>query len=240
MDIYPNNYNSPFKPTCLEDFLISDKPSRMQLAAIVEGRLPFPLFGKNVILLYGLNGSGKSTLALLLPQLLEKSAKLVGSTRANGFFESSHYWELTECALGMNSVSMLTKLNERCKNMMATSPSGWHYEILDEVDLLTPAAQASLKAAITFANSTIFILTTNHLPKLDIGLRDRSVLVEMNQPKPADCVPLAQRFFRQMGLTGNEVEPMLFEQLAAASRGSMREFGIAVATLGIGLGGTVV
>jgi DNA polymerase III delta prime subunit len=119
------------------------------------------------------------------------------------------------------------------------SPSGWHYEILDEVDLLTAAAQASLKTAITFANSTIFVLTTNHLPKLDMGLRDRSVLVEMNQPQPADCVPLAQRFFRQMGLTGNEVAPSLFEQLAKASRGSMREFGTAVATLGIGLGGAI-
>ena len=239
MNIYPSNFNSPFKPTCLADFLISDESSRKQLAAIVEGRLPFPLFGKNVILLHGLNGSGKSTLALLLPQLLEQSAKLVGSTRANGFFESSHYWELTECALGMNSVAMLTNLNERCKNMMATSPSGWHYEILDEVDLLTAAAQASLKTAITFANSTIFVLTTNHLPKLDMGLRDRSVLVEMNQPQPADCVPLAQRFFRQMGLTGEEVAPTLFEQLAKASKGSMREFGTAVATLGIGLGGAI-
>jgi len=239
MNIYPSNFNSPFKPTCLADFLISDGSSREQLAAIVEGRLPFPLFGKNVILLHGLNGSGKSTLALMLPQLLEQSAKLVGSTRASGFFTSDNYWELTECALGMNTVSTLTDLNERCKSMTAMSPSGWHYEILDEVDLLTAAAQASLKTAITFANSTIFVLTTNHLPKLDMGLRDRSVLVEMNQPQPADCVPLAQRFFRQMGLTGNEVAPTLFEQLAKASKGSMREFGTAVATLGIGLGGAI-
>jgi len=56
----------------------------------------------------------------------------------------------------------------------------------------------------------------------------------MNQPQPAACVPLAQR------LTGNEVAPSVFAQLAAASKGSMREFGTAVATLGIGLGGTIV
>jgi hypothetical protein len=97
---------------------------------------------------------------------------------------------------------------------------------------------AGLKTAITYANSTIFILTTNHPTKLDIGIRDRSILVWMNQPKPADCITLAQRFFRQMGLTGDEVAPRVFAQLAAASRGSMREFGTAVATLG--LGGTVV
>jgi len=240
MNIYPSNFTSPFKPTCLADFVISDEASRKQLEAIVDGRLPFPLFGKNVILLYGLNGSGKSTLALLMPQLLEQSAKLVGSTRNNGFFASDEYWELTKCAIGMNSVAMLAKLNERCTNMWALSNSGWHYEILDEVDLLTEAAQASLKTAVTYANSTIFILTTNHLPKLDKGLRDRSVLVEMNQPKAADCVPLAQRFFRQMGLTGDEVSPAVFEQIAEASRGSLREFGTAVAAMGIGLGGVIV
>jgi len=238
MNLYASNFANPFQPTCLADFIISDEASRKQLEAILDGRLPFPLFGKNAILLHGLNGSGKSTLALLLPQLLEKSAKLVGSAR-NGFFGSDKYWELTECALGMNSVTMLAKLNDRCKNMYALSNSGWHYEILDEVDLLTEAAQASLKTAITFANSTIFILTTNHLPKLDKGLRDRSVLVEMNQPNAADCVPLAQRFFRQMGLKGDEVEAAVFEQIAEASRGSLREFGTAVATMGIGLGGVI-
>ena len=240
MNIYPSNFNSPFKPTALADFVISDDASRTQLDSIVNGRLPFPLFGKNAICLWGINGSGKSTLALMLPQLLEQSARLIGSQRAAGMFASSHYWELTECAIGMNSLSMLTDLNKRCKDMMATSPSGWHYEVLDEVDLLTPAAMAGLKTAITFANSTIFILTTNHPSKLDKGVRDRCILVEMNQPQPAACVPLAQRFFRQMGLTGDEVAPSVFAQLAAASKGSMREFGTAVATLGMGLGGTIV
>jgi len=141
--------------------------------------------------------------------------------------------------MGMNSVATLASINARSRNTWALSNSGWHYEILDEVDLLTNAAQASLKTTITFAKSTIFILTTNHLPKLDKGLRDRSVLVEMNQPKAADCVPLAQRFFRQMGLKGDEVEAAVFEQIAQASRGSLRDFGTAVATLGIGLGGAI-
>ena len=126
-----------------------------------------------------------------------------------------------------------------CRRLYKVRHSVWHYEVLYEVDLLTPAAMAGLKTAITFANSTIFILTTNHPSKLDKSVRDRNILVEMNQPQPAACVPLAQRFFRQMGLTGNEVAPSVFAQLAAASRGSLREFGNAVATLGMGLGGTI-
>ena len=240
MNIYPNNFSSPFKPTSLNDFVISDAASKQQLEAIVSGKLPFPLFGKNSLCLWGAYGTGKSTLALLLPQLLEQSANLVGTTRTAGLFQGTNYWDLTECAIGMNSVTMLTDLNNRCKSMTALSPSGWHYEILDEVDNLTVAAQASLKTAITFANSTIFIITTNHPSKLDSGLKDRSILIEMNQPKADDCVPLAQGFFRKMGLQGNEVPETVFAGLAKASRGSLREFGTAVATLGISLGGKIV
>lgn len=240
MNIYPNKFSSPFKPTSLNDFVISDAASKLHLEAIVNGKLPFPLFGKNSICLWGTYGTGKSTLALLLPQLLEQSANLLGTTRAAGLFASATYWELTECAIGMNSVTMLTDLNTRCKSMNALSPSGWHYEILDEVDNLTVAAQASLKTAITFANSTIFIISTNHPSKLDSGLKDRSILIEMNQPKADDCVPLAQGFFRKMGLKGDEVPESVFVELAKASRGSLREFGTAVATLGIKCGGQLI
>jgi len=233
------NFTSPFQPTSLSDFVISDAASRIQLETILSGRLSFPLFGKNAICLWGTNGTGKSTLALMLPQLLEKSAKLVGTQRWNDTFISPNYWHLTECGIGGNSVSMVTDLNKRAKHTLGLSPSGWHYEILDEVDILTAAAQASLKTAITFANSTIFILTTNHPSKLDAGLKDRCLLIEMNQPKPADCVPMAQSFLRQMGLTGNEVSVADLEKLATASRGSFRDFGNAIAILGIGFGGTI-
>jgi len=239
MNIYPNNFSSPFKPTSLNDFVISDEASRKQLDAIVNGRMPFPLFGKNCICLWGLNGSGKSTLALMLPQLLEATAKLIGSNRNKGIFESEQYWELTECGTGSNYSAMLSNLNERCKSMTAMSPSGWHYEILDEVDLLTPLAMASLKTAMTFANSTIFVITTNHPSKLDMGVKDRSILVEMNQPQPELCLPLAIRFLQKMGLNGDEVPSTTLLQIAKASRGSLREFGTAVATLGLSYGGVI-
>jgi DNA polymerase III delta prime subunit len=239
MNIYPSNFKSPFKPTRLDDFVISDESSRLQLQSILSGKQPFPLFGRNAVLLWGTYGTGKTTLALFLPQLLEQSGAMVGSHRGAALFTSPRYWHLTECALGSNSVTVVNDLNERSKSMVATSPSGWHYEVLDEVDLLTPAAQASLKTAITHANSTIFVMTTNHLSKVDQGIRDRSVLVEMNQPKPADCRLLGQRILQRMGLRGNEVTEAELDSFAAASRGSIRDFGSAVAIRGIALGGVI-
>jgi DNA polymerase III delta prime subunit len=238
MYIYPSNFDSPFKPQTLSDYVISDTPSRNLLESIFGGKLPFPMFGKNGICLWGVNGTGKSTLALMLPQMLEQAAKLPQANRTT-ILHKDEYWHLAKCGISNNSVSMLNSLNERCEDVHSYSPSGWHYEVLDEVDLLTTAAQASLKAAMSFAKSTIFILTTNHLSKLDQGIRDRCYLIEMNQPNPDDCVALAQRFFRQMGLTGNEVAPSVFTQLAQTSRGSIREFGTAVTTLGISFGGVI-
>ena len=237
--IYPSTFNSPFLPESLDDFVISDPASRKQLEGIVSGRLPMPLFGKNAICLWGTYGTGKSTLALVLPQLLEASASLV-STQRNAIFLSDRYWHITECALGSNTVSMMMDLNKRCKESAGYSPSGWHYEILDEVDLLTPAAQASLKTAITFANSTIFILTSNHLNKLDRGIVSRSILIEMNQSADAnDYIRLAQRLLKRMGLLGDELNVEQIATYAKASRGDLRDFGTAVATEGVSRGGSL-
>ena len=65
MNIYPSNFNSPFKPTALADFVISDDASRTQLDSIVNGRLPFPLFGKNAICPWGINGSAGFFVAVI-------------------------------------------------------------------------------------------------------------------------------------------------------------------------------
>jgi DNA polymerase III delta prime subunit len=105
--------------------------------------------------------------------------------------------------------------------------------------VLTPAAQSSLKSAITFAKSTIFILTTNYLKKLEAGLTDRCVLVQMNQASNDAYVPLGQRLLQKMQLTGNEIAPLVMEQYAQAARGSIRDFGSAITIEGLPHGGVI-
>ncbi len=230
--------DNPFTPTALADFVFSDDKSKTLLESIVSGRLPFPLMDKKAICLWGSYGTGKTTLAALLPTLLEQSGTLQTTVRGGSPW-GGDYWHLTPCGSGANSVSMIGDLNKRIQSGIGYSPTGWHFEILDEVDLLTEGAQQSLKATFTQANETIFILTTNHLPELDKGLLDRSMLVAMNQPKPSAMAEQGRQFLRKMGLTGDEISAIKLEQMAAESRGSIRDFGTAMLIEGRSLGGVL-
>jgi DNA polymerase III delta prime subunit len=228
-----------FEPTSLNDFIFNDEPSRIKLESITNGKLPFPIFGKNAICLHGMPGTGKTTLALLMPTLLEQTGNLLPSIRSVNLFDAPRYWNVSMCGYAKTSVSIIAELQDRVSSDVTFSPSGWHYEILDEVDVLTPAAQSSLKSAITFAKSTIFILTTNYLKKLEAGLIDRCILVEMNQAANAAYVPLGQRLLQKMQLTGSEITPLVIEQYAKAARGSIRDFGSAIAVDGLANGGVI-
>lgn len=232
------NHHNPFAPTSLADFVFSDEQSRLMLESIVSGPLPFPFMGKNAICLSGTYGTGKTTLAELLPTLLEQSGKLKPTVRGGSPW-GGQYWHLTPCGAGSNSVAMMGELHKRIQSGVVYSPTGWHFEILDEADLLTESAQQSLKATLTQAEETIFVLTTNHLPRLDKGLVDRSILIAMNQPKPFAMAEYGRQLLRKMGLKGDEVGSTELEQMAAASRGSLRDFGSAIALAGLARGGTV-
>jgi replication-associated recombination protein RarA len=227
-----SNMQNSFAPTSLDDFVISDSVSELTLKTILNGRLAFPLM-KQAICLWGTYGTGKTTLAQLLPGLLEASGKLLKSQRPGSLFGGDYYMHVTPCGAGANAVSVMQDMNKRMASDASYSPSGWHYEILDEVDLLTTTAQASLKSLITQASSTIFVFTTNHLPRLDGGLVDRSLLIEMNQPKPEQMEVMGRRFLRQMGMIGDEISAEKLHAMAKASRGSVRDFGTTVVTAGL-------
>ena len=51
----------------------------------------------------------------------------------------------------------------------------------------------------------------------------------MNQPAPELMEAQGRRFLRKLGLTGNEIDTATLREMAVASRGSLRDFGSAVA-----------
>lgn len=233
-----NNDLNPFAPKTFSDFAISDPVSRLLLENIVNGRLPFPMGGKSVLCIWGTYGSGKTCLAKLLPVWLESSGHLRKTPHAQCLWDAE-FTHLTPCGSGSNSTSTMQDLHKRTASEVCYSATGWHFEIFDEADLLTVAAQASLKAAITQAESTIFILTTNHPGRLDSGLRDRAHLIEMNQPAPDELVEPGRRMLRLMGLTGDEVSQDVLINLANNSRGSMRDYCNSIAMVGMRHGGAI-
>ena len=210
-------------PKTLDDCLISNPMSRKRLQEILDGIMPFPKGDMNAICLCGTYGTGKTTLAKLLPALLEASGHMKKITDAGGILKFRDLWHLTQCG-GTSSAELLESLTTRIKTF-AQSDSGWHYEIFDEIDVLDKArGQSKLKSAMTHAENTVFIFTTNFPDRVDQGILDRSHLIEMNQANANDFVMMAESWLLREGLPAGAVERAALLTLADQARGSLRKF----------------
>ena len=197
-----------FKPKSLDECVISDVRSKDILSQILNGQLPFPAFGKCGILLHGDYGTGKTTTASLLPELIEVSR---GGSNA--------YYDLYRCAQGMNGAQLIPKIEART-SLISLNLSGLHYSILDEVDNLTDAAQASLKAIMDCKHG-VFILTTNDITKIDKGIVNRSHVIHMLVAQSKDWLPIVKRLITTMGANCPPESTLL--PVIASCNGSGRE-----------------
>jgi replication-associated recombination protein RarA len=183
------------KPKTVSDFIYGNEESRLRIKDVVTGEQPLPYAGKSGVLLYGTYGTGKTTLANMLPNAIE-----VGTT---GHIQAlpEHY---IGCRQGLNGV----QVSQTIDKILATqslNASGKHYIIIDEVDVLTKQAQESLKSSLNTTRG-IFVLTTNSVSKLDKGLLDRCVLVEMNASDPESYLPLAHKITASYEVVLNDDE----------------------------------
>ena len=209
MCINLSSFDEIFTPKKLSDFVFNKYKDVNIIEHCINGTFGFPGSGKNGILLYGDVGTGKSALAKLLPDLIEQGRTGKPSTCAR----------FINVQLGNNSSELIVKINNQCELIPFDS---FHYFVLDEVDNLITASMSSLKVAMNAGYRTsIFILTTNHLAKIDKSVKSRCHLIDFNPAPSAHWLPVLQRIFSYYGITGLSNASLL--QLIHPCNGNARD-----------------
>ena len=176
-----------YEPKTLEDIVFAEDANKMKLMQIVNGQRPFPMSGKNGILLYGVNGTGKSALARLLPDAIEAVKTGVPADEKFVHIQQND-----------NGADMLRVLQMRTQTMPFASH---HFFVLDEVDNLTAKAMTSLKSLMN-TPQTLFVLTTNKFASIEIGVRDRCHCIPFNAAPSVKWLPLARRMLSDARISG--------------------------------------
>jgi replication-associated recombination protein RarA len=210
---YPN-------PSCLNDFALKPQ-TRSKLEAVLQGVVQVPGNGISGLLLYGLYGSGKTTMARLLPGWLEttKATNVLANKPVDQVVDTqATMYDFHSCAQGQNGTSLMNSIQNQC-SFVSLSSSGLHYILLDELDNLTSAAQASLKAIMNFKH-VVFIMTTNNLNQIDKGVMNRSILIDMNA---APTLVWVNKILNDLQATGGKTMPAAaIEEIVEAGKGSCR------------------
>ncbi|ABX14201.1 AAA family ATPase [Burkholderia multivorans] len=164
-----------------------------QIQMVLSPTYRFPADGKNGLILYGPYGTGKTTVAELLPAAIEaKHSAETPNVRAEA------------CRPSHNGVDLIASISEQIIHFPMSGTH--HYIILDEVDNLTPAAMQQLKSAMNRPygsqnHDAVFIMTTNHVEKIDQGVIGRSRLVSFEPMSMTVWIPLARQALFKNGIS---------------------------------------
>lgn len=208
------------QPSSPDDFALMPH-TRAKLEAVLDGTIRFPGNGITALLLYGLYGTGKTTMAKLLPGWLETvktTATLTNLPVGKVVATEDPVYSLYPCAQGQNGATLINNIQNTC-SYMSWNASNLHYVILDEVDLLTAAASASLKAIMN-RQDVVFILTTNHLEKIDPGVINRSIVLDLNAAPTPEWVVKIKGIYTASGLVAPPDQAI--EGIVNAGNGSAR------------------
>lgn len=206
------NIFSKYKPSNISEFIADSTEELSKLDNIIKNNVEFPCEGKRSIILHGCYGSGKTALAKMLPTLLD-SYRVINSDKDQ---VHSFGYQFYSCSAtgGSNLVQ------QAMPTTRAFTPSGIHYIVLDEVDNLRIDAQRNMKSFITRYKHVIYLMTTNHIKKIDQGLISRSHCISFERPNADLWKNKCRKIFDDHGIEPND---QWIDQLVNSSKGDARK-----------------
>lgn len=206
-----SNFPNIATPKTLSDIPLETPADQQLMSDLVSGTHGFPGSGMNGIILHGRFGAGKSTAAMLIPDAMEQTT--IGMNCA---------WRTMHRILGNNNgVGLLAQINNSCYTSNLNGK--YVYVILDEVDNLSAQAMQQLKLVMdNHVNRVVFIMTTNHLQKIDPAVQNRSYSFGFNKVPASAWLPSMQRVLTAYGITSITNQQLI--SAASSINGSGRKF----------------
>ena len=198
-------FNQKYLPTRFGELVFQNDIVRAKLENYASGKR------KGNLLLYGPYGTGKSTAARIIAETSPKNKEALFTEDVDAI----------NCSrFKQDSAKLVTfAMIERSWQF---SGQKYPYAVLDEFDLLSKAQQDSVRDMMDRnEDRSGFILTTNHLQRIDGAIQSRCEVVELPQLDPAALFAGSQRILAAEGV---EISDEIVLEMASNCQGSWRSF----------------